>query len=263
MEQDRKKYWDEEYTKYWKEAVKESDEGGGLFSNIKKNHAGDFKTPGDKTIEEIFSLIDYEKKEKLLDYGCGFGRFFPYFCQKADYYGIDISESMILECKKQWPDEEHRFLAAEGEQLPFENEFFDKIICYGVFDCCYQEQALYEMLRVLKISGWLIITGKNTHYFADDEQALIAEDAARKKKHPNYFSDVKKLKEILGCDVKKERFYLYRGDFARGKYAEMLPERFYEWCLIIKKSRIYADKFDSFSDRFSETWKERSRQRGE
>lgn len=254
---DRKEYWNEEYTRYWKEAAKEAEETGVSVSNVKKEHEGDFKTPGEKIIEDVFSLLHYAKSDKLLDYGCGFGRFFPYFNSRADYFGIDISESMIIECKKHWPDDGQRFSIAEGENLPFENSSFDKIVCYGVFDCCYQEQALFEMLRVLKVSGWMLVTGKYTDYHNDDEQAFIAEEAARKKNHPNYFTDIKKLKNILGTDVVYQRFYLYRGDFAKGIYVEKQMEKFYEWCLIIKKSHEYRQKFEKFSDMFSNTWKEK------
>ena len=45
------------------------------------------------------------------------------------------------------------------------------------------------MIRVTELGGRILITGKNDKYYADDEQAYIAEEAARKKGHPNYFTD--------------------------------------------------------------------------
>lgn len=260
---DRKQYWNEEYTKYWKAATKEADELDNIKSNIKKEQMGDFKTPGEKNIEELFSLLDYDKEDKLLDYGCGFGRFFPYFQNIVNYTGIDISESMISECKRKWIKEKERFIIAEGENLPFADGYFDKIICYGVFDACYQEQALSEMLRVLKTNGQLLITGKNILYFDDDEQAYIAEKAARKKNHPNFFTDVIKLKsQLTNSDILVERYYLYRGDFAKGNFTNIMPEKFYEWCLIIKVGERNTKPFESFSDMFSETYKRIQETRG-
>ena len=177
---DRKEYWNEEYTKYWKKLTDEANDKNGDKTHIEKVTKGDYKTVGEQQAIEYFSKLDYDKKEKLLDYGCGFGRFFEYFSSKSEYYGIDISESMISECVKRYSDSKDRFIVAEGEELPFENNFFDKIICYGVFDACYQEQALKEMLRVLKLNGKILLSGKNTLYYCDDEQAYIAEEAARK-----------------------------------------------------------------------------------
>ena len=109
----------------------------------------------------LFNEMDYLSEEKLLDYGCGFGR------------------------------------------------FFDKIVCYGVFDACFQENAICEMLRILKAGGELLITGKNRYYNEDDGQAIIAEEAARKKGHPNYFTDVNyMLKQLMDCvAVEKQRFW--------------------------------------------------------
>ncbi len=98
--------------------------------------------------------MNYRPDGKLLDYGCGFGRFFPYFSAECTYYGIDISQAMLDACKERYPDtRKDTFQVAEGESLPFEDSFFDGIVSYGVFDACYQEQALTEMLRVAKLGG--------------------------------------------------------------------------------------------------------------
>lgn len=255
---DRKEYWNAEYTKYWKNLTEEANDKNGDKTHVKKVAKGDYKTVGEEQAIEYFSKLDYDKKDKLLDYGCGFGRFFEYFSGKSEYYGIDISESMILECAKRYPDSKDRFIVAEGEELPFENNFFDKIICYGVFDACYQEQALKEMFRVLKINGKILLSGKNTSYYCDDEQAYVAEEAARKKGHPNYFTDVKKMLDEIKdyVEIEKQYFFLKRGDMAKKIFKCELPEEFYEWLIVInKKSDLpMADKFEKISDMYSNTW---------
>ena len=233
---DRKQYWNEEYTKYWK-AVTDDANLEGKYTDIKKGKDGDYKAPGEKVLTDLFDIMEYEQKQKLLDYGCGVGRFYPYFSARGHYYGIDISRAMIEECQKKYPQAQERFVVAEGEKLPFQMAFFDKIICCGVFDACYQELALTEMLRVCRIGGEILITGKNINYFDADEQALIAEEAARKKQHPNYFTDIQKmLNQLQGSvEVVETRYFLYRGDFAQEKYVVNMPEKFYEWAVILKK----------------------------
>lgn len=253
---DRKEYW-EGYVDYFKALTVEADEGG-LISNIKKETEGDYKTPGEKVIIEFLSSLQYKKTEKLLDYGCGYGRFYPFLSQAADYYGIDISQAMIDECINRYPKEAARFIVAEGEALPFDDSFFDKVICYGVFDACYQENAIFEMLRVTKLGGTVLVTGKNINYHVEDEQALIAEEAARKKGHPNYFTDVKNMLQQLSLyiEVIQERYFDYRGDFSQAKFVTSMPNEFYEWALILKKKKNLTHKLEKFSDIYSNTWRD-------
>lgn len=253
----REEYWNESYVKYWKEVTEEAEEKGSQDSNVKKLSGHDYKTPGIGTTTDFFEELEYNKNDTLLDYGCGLGRFYPYFSEKCYYYGIDISNAMIEECKKSWPEEKGRFIVSQGEDLPFEDGFFDKVICNGVFDACYQEQALGEMLRVCKVGGYLLISGKNDSYYSDDEEAYIAEVNARKKGHPNYFTDVEyMLKQARdNCEIVSERFAKRRGDFGKGKYEDTIPDTFYEWKLIIRKLSDRKERFDKFSDMYSKTWK--------
>ncbi len=253
----RKEYWNEEYVKYWKSVTAEADDGEGVVSRIEKTTRGDYKVPGEKEAINLFRCLQYEKSDKLLDYGCGFGRFYPFFREISNYYGIDLSSAMIQESIRLYPENAEQFVVAEGEDLPFEDNFFDKIICYGVFDACYQEKALAEMLRCTCEGGIILVTGKNADYPEDDEQAFIAEEAARKKGHPNYFTDVKKLIPQLEryADIKQERFYRCRGDFVKEEFSSTMSDKFYEWVLIIQKKKHEEYKFEGFSDAYSNTWR--------
>lgn len=257
---DRKAYWNETYVKYWKDVTSEANDKTSSASHVKKMHDGDKKTAGEAAVFHTLDMMCYKEGEKILDYGCGFGRLVPFFLEKKlDYRGIDISEAMISECKKNYKDIAERFSVAEGERLPFDDCTFDKIVCYGVFDACYQEQALAEMFRVLKIDGELLITGKSTNYFEDDEQACVAEEAARAKGHPNYFTDCKRMVDFIdaaGSTVVSKRFFLYRGDTGKEKFMEHMPEKFYEWQMVIRKN-CEVKQFQKFSDAYSETWRKR------
>jgi len=255
---DRKEYWNEEYVKYWKDVTDDANQEG-TVTHVPKEKSGDSKAPGESVLITLFEILQIRQKECLLDYGCGFGRFYPYFSERSDYCGIDISQAMIEECQRRYPQARDRFLVAEGEKLPFQTESFDKIVCFGVFDACYQECALVEMMRVCKIGGEILITGKNINYFSDNEQALIAEEAARKKGHPNYFTDIKSVLQQLQnvVEVVEKRFFLFRGDFGQDKYVTDMPDTFYEWAVVLKKvANSNALKFERFSDTYSNTWKE-------
>ena len=176
-------------------------------------------------------LVKLEEGPSILDFGCGYGRFYNYFKEKnVDYCGIDISEAMIEEAEKRYPEAIGKFSVSEGEHLPFENNTFDIIACYGVFDACYQENALAEMLRVLDKDGYLMLTGKNDNYYEDDEQALVAERNARAKGHPNYFTDTFNMETQLensGCKVVSKRYFLRRKDSPLNRYTSTPPMEYF------------------------------------
>ena len=255
---DRKEYWNKKYAEYWKAVTDEAEIKDGKDSSINKLSGHDFKAPNIAVITSFFEKITYDKNDKLLDYGCGLGRFYPYFSEKCSYFGIDISQAMIDECVKKYPSAKGHFIVAEGESLPFSDDYFDKVICNGVFDACYQEQALAEMLRVVKSEGVILISGKNDHYYSNDEEAYIAEVNARKKNHPNYFTDVKNMLCQLSnsCEILEQRYALRRGDFGADKFENTIPEIFYEWEIIIRKIKNIEKPFSKFSDMYSKTWRE-------
>ena len=57
------------------------------------------------------------------------------------------------------------------ESLGFDNSYFNSIICFGVFDACYQSATLAELLRVLsENNGCLVVSGN--FYASDDVDVL-------------------------------------------------------------------------------------------
>ena len=100
----RKDYWNKDYLEYWKSVTSDAEIEDGNKSNIMKISGSDYKSSGIRVATAFFDMMTYEKSEKLLDLGCGFGRFFSYFSNKCQYYGVDISKEMIEECKKLFCD---------------------------------------------------------------------------------------------------------------------------------------------------------------
>jgi ubiquinone/menaquinone biosynthesis C-methylase UbiE len=231
----RKHYWDAQYTAYWKKRVEEASEGG--TSSVIQ---GDPKTEDDSVYERVFAKTP-TKAGSLLDVGCAWGRMFPlYKAMGLDVCGVDISESMIAEAMRAWSDDPDvkSIQVSEAESLPFEDAFFDNVAILAVFDATYQNEALGELLRVLKPGGHLYLTGKGHFYHKDDKPALDAEIGARRKGHPNYFTDVSKLRAQLadnGHEILASYYFPRRGDFASFTYVEEPPERFYEYFLVIQK----------------------------
>ncbi len=249
-----KKYWND-YVTYWETRVESANDG-----SEKKD-----KTPDDILLEYYFNLLSVKETDAFLDFGCGSGRLFPIFENRTgtggNYMGIDISRVSLEHAQQRFPQLRinERLFEYDGLTVPFENNSFDKIVSFGVFDACSQEEILMELLRVLKPGGELFITGKNCRYHADDEQALTAEINARKKGHPNHFTDVRCMREQLEhrqFKIEREFFFIRRGDFARNVYKTQLPPVFYEWALLIEKGDASRTDgvFSKFSGEYSETF---------
>jgi ubiquinone/menaquinone biosynthesis C-methylase UbiE len=251
----RTKYWNEKYLSYWKERVQETNIKGSISRVIKD----DTKTEDELIYKNIFDLYKF-KEGNVLDVGCAWGRMFDiFFSYNLNVYGVDISKNMIDECLKLWKkfNYKNNFLISEAESLPFADNYFDNLTCLATFDATYQEKALNEFFRVVKPHGKLYITGKNLNYHSDDTLAIKAEVMARKKGHPNFFTNVNDMiKQILSQDNMMIQSYFFekRGDFSLFKFKNNMPQRFYEYFLIIKKG-YKETKFKKFSYKFSNTFK--------
>ncbi len=165
---------------------------------------------------------------------------------------------MIKECINNWQKNSNvnNFKTAEAENIPFPDNYFNNVVCFATFDATYQDKALKEFFRVLKPEGNLYLTGKNTRYHSNDNLAIAAEIGARKKGHPNYFTDTENMiDQVLSSKniLINSYFFERRGDFSKFNYKSSVPQYFYEYLLIFKK-RDLINNFKPFSDEFSDTY---------
>ncbi len=105
--------------------------------------------------------------ERILDLGCGNGRLLDLFRDKnVEYTGIDNSEELIQIAKErskiQNPKSKIQFLVADALNLPFEDNYFDKVFSVAVLHHIpskeYRLQFLKEARRVLRPGGFLILS---------------------------------------------------------------------------------------------------------
>ncbi len=256
---ERKNYWNKDYFEYWKNRVEEANNKNSNKSSIINNDA---KASSDANYIEAIELLDIHPNDHLLEMGCGFGRSIPYLYSKTiNLFAADISAAMIQAAQELLKAEfsNVKYEITEAEKTPYENEFLNTIICFASFDAMYQEKALIEFNRILKHSGKILITGKNDNYNDADTLALNAEVNARKKGHPNHFTDVKLLLNNLGLygfEVESQRFFKNRGDIALNKFTGIMPDHFYEFLIILKKIHYpNHSKLFSFSKDYSKTFK--------
>jgi tRNA (uracil-5-)-methyltransferase TRM9 len=112
--------------------------------------------------ETKFLFNDYLKdKDKMLDLGCGNGRYFLMTKDKdVEYIGIDNSSKLIEESRKNHPFA--KFETADALELPFEDNYFNKVYGIAILHHIPSKELrlkfLNEASRVLKSDGFLIVT---------------------------------------------------------------------------------------------------------
>lgn len=98
--------------------------------------------------------------DKILDLGCGNGRLLGFFKNKdVEYIGIDNSDKIIEIARTKYPGV--KFQIASALNLPFEDDYFDKIFSIAVFHHIpskkFRIKFLQQAKRVLKPNGLLIL----------------------------------------------------------------------------------------------------------
>lgn len=136
LSNNRKKYMEKMYSKYWINA-REKIYGFSLYDRnlikmIKNNSEG----------------------VRILEVAVGTGYpFADYFCKCGwDIYGIDISPLLIEKCQSEHPCIKCKI--ADAEDLPFSDNFFDTVYCFHS-SWYFPDimKAISEMIRVVKPRG--------------------------------------------------------------------------------------------------------------
>ncbi len=127
------------------------------------NTAADYNNSNDgKFVEPMYEALLTEIRKtqsgKILDVGCGNGNLFRLLSDgQYELFGIDFSENMITEAKKNCGDKAS-FSVADAEKIPFGDNIFDMVVCNASFHhYVHPSIVLAEMKRVLKAGGRLLI----------------------------------------------------------------------------------------------------------
>jgi len=104
------------------------------------------------TVEVLGELSGH----RLLDCGCGNGRFFDEFPPDLFTVGIDASLNMLRVCRQK--ERCSRLVCCELEHLPFVDAAFDRVLSVRVIQhLVKQREAVVEMDRVLQPGGELVL----------------------------------------------------------------------------------------------------------
>ena len=148
-----------------------------------KNYAIDLK-------EFISPHLKINRDSKILEVGSGAGGIITFIIESENRYAIDPLESFYssVDSFNEQRDPVVNYQTAMGEELPFENEYFDLIIMDNVLDHCDDpKKVMLEVARVLKPNS-LIYFKQNTYHAWGKLVRYLMEIFIIDRGHPFTFS---------------------------------------------------------------------------
>ncbi|OPA72590.1 hypothetical protein BB381_05165 [Campylobacter pinnipediorum subsp. caledonicus] len=122
------------------------------FLQDKKHHA---RYPESELVS--FAFINFPKNGNILDLYCGGGRHTKFLAENGfNTYACDVTTSGVEHTKNLLQESnlkaDVKFIKA-GDDLPYNDNFFDGIVCYGALYYATKEEiekSAYEFYRILK-----------------------------------------------------------------------------------------------------------------
>ncbi len=182
--------------------------------------ADSFAKSRDRLWPELKFLFDYsKKKEKILDLGCGNGRFSQYL-ENTCYAGVDFSEELIKQARERFPNK--HFQQGDALNLPFADNTFDKVysiaMIHQIPGKINREKALEEIRRVTKKNGTAFLTvwniKKNDKVLKNNKTTFFRCTDDSK----NIIDTIKELFRPRNFFLKQDRYYYI---FKKGELANL------------------------------------------
>jgi len=162
--------------------------------------------PPSDTVRYALDVFKQAGKTTLLDLGCGTGRDTTILsASNPKICGVDAAHSGLVLAKERNPG--LGLVEADARQLPFRDEYFDGIYCFGLMHEFVGEGAkgnvlkvMQEIARTLKTGGLLVLTT----LAGEPEQGLphlqMFTEAMFDEIHPTSLERLEKsLHDDIGC----------------------------------------------------------------
>jgi ubiquinone/menaquinone biosynthesis C-methylase UbiE len=132
-----------------------------------------FRYIENKRIDILLKFAEISENDKVLEVGCGIGHILERI-HKGKLTGIDISETQINRARERLSNKAE-LLKCAGENLPFADKHFDRIICTEVFEHTLEPvKVLDEMNRTLKDDGIISLSVPNERLITFTKKFLLS-----------------------------------------------------------------------------------------
>jgi cyclopropane fatty-acyl-phospholipid synthase-like methyltransferase len=140
------------------------------------------KYPSEVVVQYVFRNFKRDGQTKVLDLGCGAGRHVVFMAQENIVpFGMDFSKEGIRHTRERlaqagYPQYQENCVWGGVTKIPFEDGFFDGLVCYGVlYYLNYSgiKETVAEIKRVLKPGGKAFIYVRSIEDYRYDESKQI------------------------------------------------------------------------------------------
>jgi SAM-dependent methyltransferase len=193
-----------------------------LWNDFYEDEIYDMRFPGESEIKFFGRAAKKESLigKKALDFGCGIGRDLIFMNTLGlEVYGLDTSKVAIEKAHNRLFNLGHdtRVQTFDGKKIPFDDDFFDFIISFGVLDHMLFKEAkelMTELKRVLKPNGQALVV---VHSYFDssygrgekvDDNTFIINFGEVEVGLPQHYFIEKEIEELIS-DFKLERISLH------------------------------------------------------
>jgi ubiquinone/menaquinone biosynthesis C-methylase UbiE len=173
------------------------------------------KYPSDHVVRFVFANfsrnLNERKRIKILDLGCGAGCHTVFLVKEGfSVYATDISEPGLKVTKKRLKENSLKAVLknASMEKQPFEDNFFDGIISFGVFyynNGAGYQKAVSELYRILKKGGRAFIFTRTTDDYrfkkgkeTEKNTFVLDIEDTNEKGMAQHFLDKEDIKKVFG-----------------------------------------------------------------
>lgn len=141
-------------------------------NQLDKNSIEFFRRVFSKSTEiynKRLKLIKFENFESVLDAGCGFGQWTIELAKmNMSVYALDVSAgriNVLNEIAKSQDIDNIEAKQGNLEKLPYADDSFDAIFCYGAVFLAKWRHCLKEFLRVLKKRGTIYLNANSLGWY--------------------------------------------------------------------------------------------------
>lgn len=113
-------------------------------------------------------FLEFERENTVLELGhgnCGHLEKLLSSAEGINYYGLEISETMMNEATKNNLSQKAEFNLYNGESIPYSDNYFDKIFSVNtIYFWSNPEGLIHEIERTLKPSGICVLSYANKEF---------------------------------------------------------------------------------------------------
>lgn len=225
----------------------------------------DFSTPSTKLFDsrrkyilEIAKYVAEKGEMNILDLGCGEETYIENLVKISgiNLYGVDISDFVIDLHKRAYQDHSNvRFIACPAEELPFDEGYFDLVICDELIEHVPKAEILLDEIgRVIKKDGILIISTPNRNRISAIFKKLVPQKLLDRLSS-NPMNSINPL-------LKKEhhRVHYHEHEFSLSELIKLLrlkkftPQNMIKTTMILFPPKLY-DKLASSFPQIDKFWR--------